>query len=98
MPRNKKPDNKSEECVFTFHVVPRSSRISIGPFKQGEYKVKLTAPPVEGAANEQLIRFLSKTIGSAPREIEIISGSSSRTKRVLFRGLTKQKVMELLNI
>jgi uncharacterized protein len=98
MQRSKKPDSELAKCTLTFHVVPRSSRLSIASLKQGEYKVKLTAPPVDGAANQQLIQFLARALGTSPREIEIVSGLSGRTKRILIHGLSEHKALELLNL
>jgi uncharacterized protein (TIGR00251 family) len=49
-------------------------------------KIKLTAPPVENAANKMCIKFLAKRLGVSNSRIEIISGHTSRTKQVLLRS------------
>lgn len=97
MQRSKKPVNEAAECTLVVHVVPRSSKISIASWKSGEYKIKLTAPPVEGAANAQLIQFLSKVLGISTGGLEIVSGLGSRMKRIRIRGLSQENVLRLLN-
>jgi uncharacterized protein len=62
------------------YLQPKSSRNEIvGPYRDG-IKVKITAPPVEGKANEGLIRFLARELNLAPSQIEIIKGHHSREK------------------
>ena len=70
-------------------VVPRSSRNEIGGWDaDGHLKVKLTAPPVDGAANEGLVRFLAKKLKVAPGTVSIKSGATSRNKLVKVEGWT----------
>ena len=62
------------------YLQPKSSRNQIvGPYRDG-IKVKITAPPVEGKANERLIRFLAKQWDLAPSSIEIVKGHHGREK------------------
>jgi uncharacterized protein (TIGR00251 family) len=96
--QRKKPDSEPDSFVLTFHVVPRSSRLAIALLKPGEYKVNLTAPPVNGAANEQLIQFLAKTLKRPSRAMEIVSGHVSRTKRIRFFGLSEKEALEILKV
>ena len=64
------------------YLQPKSSRNEVvGPCRDG-IKIKVTAPPVEGKANEALIRFLAKELGIASSSIEIIKGHHSREKTV----------------
>jgi uncharacterized protein (TIGR00251 family) len=55
-------------------------------------KVRLAAPPVDGAANEELVRFLAKEFGVPQRAVEIVAGLSSRRKTVRVTGVTQEKV------
>jgi uncharacterized protein (TIGR00251 family) len=64
------------------HVQPRSSRNAVIGMKDGALKVALTAPPVEGAANEALIEVLAEAWNLKRREIRIVQGSASRRKVV----------------
>jgi len=79
-------------AAFPVHVVPRSSKNEIsGPYGQA-VKIRLTAPPVEGKANEALIEFLAKRLDVPKRKLEILSGASSRNKMVCVLGLTPQEL------
>jgi uncharacterized protein (TIGR00251 family) len=55
-------------------------------------KIRLTAPPVEGAANDLLVKFLAETLEIPARAITIVAGASSRTKVVELRGITEERV------
>lgn len=69
--------------TLTIHVLPRSSRNEIvGTLPDGTIKVKLTAPPVDGEANKQLIALLSKEYGVAKSRVRIVRGETSRRKVV----------------
>jgi uncharacterized protein (TIGR00251 family) len=69
-----------KEILIKVYLQTRSSNNEIlGPFRDG-IKVKITAPPIEGRANEALIRFLAKEFGISPSCIEIIRGRHSREK------------------
>ncbi|MGD8764241.1 MAG: DUF167 domain-containing protein [Desulfobacteraceae bacterium] len=72
--------------TFKIFVQPRSFKNMIVGLHDGALKIKLTAPPVENAANKMCIKFLAKSLGVSNSRIEIISGHSSRTKQVLLRS------------
>jgi len=75
--------------VLKIKVEPRSSRSGVvGPYGDG-LKVKLTSPPVESRANDELIEVLAKEYGVHKRDIEIISGQSSKNKLVRIAGIQK---------
>ena len=66
--------------ILKVYLQPKSSRNEIvGPYRDG-IKVRITAPPFEGKANEGLIRFLAKTWDLTPSSIEIVKGHHSREK------------------
>jgi len=69
-------------------VEPRSSRKCIAGILGDIVKVKLTAPPVDGAANEQLIEVISEATGIKKSSISIIRGSSSKKKLVEIKGVS----------
>jgi len=77
-------------------VVPRASSISIEQEGPTQYKVRLTSPPVDGAANSQLIEVLSKKLSIASRCIEIARGQTARVKRVKLHGVDVGKIPQLL--
>ena len=69
-----------KETLIKVYLQPRSSRNEIiGPYRDG-IKVKVTAPPAEGKANEALLRLLAKELDVAPSCIEIVKGYHSREK------------------
>ena len=75
----------SRGVKFKVFVQPRSSKNMITGLHGDALKIKLTAPPVDNAANKMCIKFLSKSLQVSKSSIEIISGHTSRTKMVLFR-------------
>jgi uncharacterized protein (TIGR00251 family) len=81
---------------FSIRVIPRSSKSEIVGEHDSALKIKLKSPPVEGAANEELIVFLSKLLNTPRSNIEILSGRSSRSKRIRVTGLTKRDIDRFL--
>jgi uncharacterized protein len=79
-------------------VVPRSSRNQMICVEDEIFKIKLTAPPVDGKANKALIEFLAKKLGLARGSVEIISGERSRQKTVRIQGLPPKEVSKLLGV
>ena len=77
-------------------VQPRASKDALGGEREGALVVRLTAPPVEGAANEALARFLGKTLGVAPSAVRVRSGASGRNKVVSVAGLDAATARERL--
>lgn len=98
MPKSKKlpPTVQLESCVINIRVVPRSSKVSIEALGNDQYKIKLTSPPVDGEANEQLVRVLAAKLSIPSHQIEIVSGAKSRLKRVRIIGVYRDKLPSLL--
>jgi uncharacterized protein (TIGR00251 family) len=71
---------------FEVRVVTRSSKSEVVGEYDGALKIRLAAPPVDGAANSELIRTLAKTFGVPARSVVITSGHSSKTKQILVEG------------
>ncbi len=83
--------------AFLVRVVPRSTKNEIVELmKDGTVKIHLTAPPVEGKANRQLVEFLSEIFQIKPSRIEIAAGEKSRNKVVTVDGLSPSEVEKLL--
>jgi len=78
--------------VLTVRVVPRSSRNQIVGTENGALKIKLTAPPVEGAANAALIEFIAEWLSVRKSAVTIISGDKARRKVVRVSGVTAEQV------
>lgn len=82
----------------TIRVQPRASRNEIAGVHGDALKVRITAPPVEGAANEALVELLATTFGIPARAITIVAGASSRTKIVELVGVTEDRVRRLTHL
>ncbi|MGH2379552.1 MAG: DUF167 domain-containing protein, partial [Candidatus Limnocylindria bacterium] len=67
---------------FRVRVVPRASRAVVGGVREGELLVRVTAAPVEGAANSAVVAALAKTLGIAPRDVRLEAGARGRSKVV----------------
>jgi hypothetical protein len=63
---------------------------------QGRLKVRLTAPPVEGEANKECVRFLARLLDVPRSSVSILQGLKSRSKTLLIRGVTPLEVQERL--
>jgi uncharacterized protein (TIGR00251 family) len=75
--------NHPSGLAFRVHVQPRSSRNQVVGVHGDALKVKLTAPPVEGAANSACIAFMADALGVAKSALSIISGHTGRRKTLL---------------
>ena len=79
-------------------VTPRSKRDAIAGARAGALVVRLTAPPVEGAANTALARTLARALDVAPSAIELMRGASGRDKLVRVSGRTASQVRAALAV
>ena len=77
---------------FSVHLVPRSSANTIRGVRNEALSVRLTAPPVDGAANRALVRFLASQLGVGRNQVEIVSGHKSRVKRIRVNGVSAADV------
>lgn len=80
----------------SIHVVPRAQRTEIVGFHGGSIKLKVQAPPVDGAANDEIVRFFAEALGLPRRDVAIVAGATSRRKVVEFRGVRQDQVIALL--
>lgn len=82
----------ADGVIIALHVQPRASKTEIIGVYGGELKVRLTSPPVDGAANKLCREFIAKRMGVAKSNVEVVAGDKSRHKRVLVRGVTLAEV------
>ncbi len=87
-----------EGCTFQVRVVPRSRRDTVVGLYGDALKVRLTAPPERGKANQALLKFLAGQLGVSPSAVEILSGHTSRQKRVCVKGVSAVSVRALLSV
>ena len=85
-----------DTATFAVKVVPRASKNQIVGKESGAIKIRLNAPPVEGKANEALVKFLAETLGVRRAQIEIVTGHASRHKIVRVRGVTANQIENLV--
>ncbi|HNQ91173.1 MAG TPA: DUF167 domain-containing protein [Verrucomicrobiota bacterium] len=77
-------------------VQPRASMNEVAGAQGEALRIRLTAPPVEGAANEELVRFLARVLECPRRQIELVRGHRSRHKVVRIPGMTASAVASKL--
>ena len=92
-----KSEKRPAEATLDIRVIPRSPRTSVDGMRGAAILVRLAAPPVDGAANDALIAFLSAALDLPRRQITIVSGERSRDKRVRIAGIgTEAAISQLL--
>ena len=87
---------KDGALIFKVLVVPRASRSEIVGEHNGALRVRLAAPPVDGAANEELVRLLARAFGLRKSAVEITAGQTSKRKEVRLKGGSFATLRELL--
>lgn len=71
-----------ERLVFTIRVTPRASANAVAGERDGLLLVRVTAPPVEGKANDAVVALLAKALGTPRGAVQVVRGASARTKRI----------------
>lgn len=79
-----------QPAIIDIRVIPRSPRTRVDGTRGAAILIRLAAPPVDGAANDALIAFLSEELGVPRRNISVIAGEKTRDKRVQIEGLTAE--------
>lgn len=88
--------NTRPTCELAVRVQPRASRNEVLGWREGMLAIRLTAPPVEGAANRACRDFLADALGVRKAEVELISGDKSREKRFRITGLSTDELRQRL--
>ena len=96
-PNSRKQKQTDISATFSVRIQPRSSKNGVTRMEDGTLKIRLTAPPVDGAANEALVKFLSEALSVSKSQVEIVTGHTSREKRVKISGMSEADVIRLLN-
>ena len=81
---------------FDVRVVPRSSKSEVVGEHDGALKVRIASPPVDGAANAELVKILAKKFDVAKGDVCLIAGRSSKTKRVRIANLSPSGVRKAI--
>ena len=82
------------DALLRLHVTPRGSRSEITGWREDTLCVKITAPPVEGAANAAIVKFIADSLGVRKSQVELVSGERSREKTVRISGLSDADIRE----
>jgi uncharacterized protein len=83
--------------TFAVRIVPRASRSEIAGEHDGALRVRIAAPPVDGAANRELIKLLAKLLKLPQSAVEIVSGATSKNKIVRIQGGHTARVSQALS-
>lgn len=83
-----KVERHPEGCVVTVRVQPGARREGVAGLHGATLKVTVTAPPEKGKANQAVLDLLARALGVKRRQLELISGAASRSKRVLVCGMS----------
>jgi uncharacterized protein (TIGR00251 family) len=81
---------------LTVRVVPRASKPGVAGMRGGALLIRLQSPPVEGAANEELIQVIANTFGVAKRDVTLLAGQHSKVKRVAIATLDRHHIDKTL--
>jgi uncharacterized protein (TIGR00251 family) len=87
---------RAGELEFEVRVTPRAGQSTVVGVEQGILHVRLSAPPVEGAANRALLALLAEALALPRAQIALVAGERSRRKRVAVRGLARQELLARL--
>ena len=87
---------RPDGVLLAVKLQPRASANEIGEALGDELRVRVTAPPVEAAANEALVRLLADRLGCPRNRVELVRGHTSRHKTVKLYGLSAENVLDKL--
>jgi uncharacterized protein (TIGR00251 family) len=88
--------DSKDGVVLTVHVLPKASKTACVGIYGDALKIRVAAPPIDGAANEELVRFLASELSVPPSAVRIESGAGGRHKRVRLNGVTAAHVTTCL--
>lgn len=88
---------RADGCVLSIHVQPGARGAGVVGEHGDALKIRIDSPPIEGRANQALIAFLAAHLGLAKGAVTLLSGESSRRKRVLVTGMPAAELLRRLN-
>lgn len=97
-----RPDNRlckvtGNGITISLHIQPRASRNEVCGVHDNTLKIRLTSPPVDGAANKLCREFIADLLGVSKSSVEIISGETSRLKRVRIKSSNPEKLKKIID-
>lgn len=88
----------ADSTRINVYVQPRASKTAVVGMHDGSVKIRLAAPPVDGAANAALIEFVAEQVGVAKSRVRITAGLTSRRKTVEVEGITAEQLAGALSL
>lgn len=88
----------SGAVILNLHIQPGAKKTEVVGLHGASLKIRLAAPPVDGKANEALLAFVAAKVGVGRTAVELVSGQTSRAKRVRVGGVTAQMVIAGMDI
>ena len=88
---------KAGDLIVAVRIVFRASKSEIVGEHAGALKIRISSAPIDGAANKELIKLLSKTLSVSRTAIEIISGETSKTKQIKICGTNYKNFLQKIN-
>ena len=89
-------EQRGDTVRLRIRAQPRASRTEVVGEHDGALKVRVAAPPVDGAANDELVRFLAKLLKRPAQSVRIVAGESARRKVVEIEDLSAELLMDTL--
>jgi hypothetical protein len=86
----------AESALLVVRLTPRAGRDEVVGWQGDELRVRLRAPPVEGRANDALLRFIASQLDVPPSSVTLVSGATARVKRLRVEGLSQPKLEQRL--
>lgn len=87
---------KNGAVEFEARVIPRASKSEVVGEHDGALKIRIASPPVDGAANAELIKVLARLFGVRKADIDIVGGQTSKTKRIRIANLSQSRFDEVI--
>lgn len=87
----------AESARINIYVQPRASKTVVAGMHDGCVKIRLAAPPVDGAANVALVEFVAEQLGVAKSRVRIVSGTTSRRKVIEVEGVSAEQLSKALS-
>lgn len=91
-------ENTETGCRIRVHASPRASRTHVVGYYDERVKIQLAAPPVDGAANKELVRFLAKEFSVPKSSVVLCAGATGKRKTVEIEGVDRATATELLGL
>jgi hypothetical protein len=87
-----------DSVILTLHIQPGAKKTEVAGPHGDALKIRLAAPPVDGKANAALLAFIAKKVGAARTAVELLSGQTSRAKRVCVHAIGAQAIVAALSV